>query len=97
MLSLPGLQALVAVIEEESFTRAAERLNATQSGVSQQIAKLERALDVVLLQRRAAGVTPTPAGQALYRRSVAMLEEMARTEAEARSYAGSLTGTIRSG
>jgi DNA-binding transcriptional LysR family regulator len=97
MLSLSGLQALVAVIEEESFTKAAERLNATQSGVSQQIAKLERALDVVLLQRRPAGVTPTPAGQALYRRSVGVLEEMARTEAEARSYAGSLTGTIRLG
>ena len=97
MLSLSGLQALVAVIEEESFTKAAERLNATQSGVSQQVAKLERALDVVLLQRSPAGVRPTPAGQALYRRSVGVLEEMARTEAEARSFAGSLTGTIRFG
>ncbi len=97
MLSLSGMQALVAVIEEESFTRAAERLNATQSGVSQQIAKLERRLDVTLLQRRPAGVRPTVAGQTLYRRSVAVLEEIARAEAEARSYAGSLTGTIRLG
>jgi LysR family nitrogen assimilation transcriptional regulator len=97
MLPLAGMQALVAVIEEESFTRAAERLNATQSGVSQQIAKLERVLDVVLLQRRPTGVTPTPAGRVLYRRSVAMLEEMGRAEAETRRYAGSLTGTIRLG
>src|SRR5689334_1814346 len=97
MLSLSGMQALVAVVEEESFTRAAERLNATQSGVSQQIAKLERRLDVILLQRRPAGVRPTAAGQALYRRSVTVLEEIARAEAEARSYAGSLTGTIRLG
>jgi DNA-binding transcriptional LysR family regulator len=42
-------------------------------------------------------VTPTPAGQALYRRTVGVLEEMARTEAEPRSYAGTLTGTIRLG
>lgn len=97
MLSLSGMQALVAVIEEESFTKAAERLNATQSGVSQQIAKLERGLGVVLLQRRAGGVTPTPAGQVLYRKGVALLEETARAEAEARSYAGSMTGTIRLG
>jgi DNA-binding transcriptional LysR family regulator len=61
MLSLSGLQALVAVIEEESFTKAAERLNATQSGVSQQIAKLEGALDVVLLRRGPPRGAPPPA------------------------------------
>lgn len=58
MISLSGLQALVAVIEEASFTGAAHRLNATQSGISQQIAKLERGLGVLLLQRRPAGVFP---------------------------------------
>ena len=97
MISLSGMQALVAVIEEGSFTRAAHRLNATQSGVSQQIGKLERRLDVILLQRGPSGVDPTPAGQALYRKSVAVLEEIARAETEARSYAGGMTGTIRLG
>ena len=97
MLSVGGMRALVAVIEEESFTKAAQRLNATQSGVSQQIAKLERGLDVLLLQRRPGGAAPPPAGLALYRKSVSVLEEMARAEAEVRRYAGSLTGTIRLG
>ncbi len=97
MLSLASMQAFVAVIEEGSFTKAAERLTATQSGVSQRIAKLEQSLDVVLLLRAPAGVTPTLAGHALYRRCVVVLEETARAEAEVRSYAGSLTGTIRLG
>ena len=97
MLSLANMRALVAVVEEGSFTKAAERLGATQSGVSQQVAKLERGLDVVLLRRGPAGVAPTPAGHALYRRSVAVLEETAKAEAEAKSYGGSLTGSIRLG
>jgi LysR family transcriptional regulator, nitrogen assimilation regulatory protein len=97
MLSLANMRALVAVVEEGSFTRAAERLNATQSGVSQQIASLERGLNVALLDRRPAGAVPTPAGRALYRRSVAVLEEAAHAEAEAKSYSGSLTGSIRLG
>ncbi len=80
MLSLAALQALVAVIEEGSFTRAAGRLAATQSGVSQRIAKLERNLDVVLL-RAPAGVMPTSAGQALYRKCVAILDDTARAAA----------------
>lgn len=97
MLSLAAMQALVAVIEEGSFTRAAERLAATQSGVSQRIARLERSLDVVLLLRAPAGVMPTSAGQALYRKCLAILDDAARAEAAVRSYAGSLSGTIRLG
>ena len=97
MLSLANMRALVAVVEEGSFTRAAERLGATQSGVSQQIAKLERGLAVVLLARAPEGVAATPAGRALYRRSVAVLDETARATAEALSYRGSLSGSIRLG
>ena len=82
MLSLAAMQALVAVIEEGSFTQAAERLAATQSGVSQRVARLERSLDVVLLLRAPAGVTPTSAGQALYRKCLVILDETARAEAE---------------
>lgn len=97
MLSLANMRALVAVVEEGSFTRAAERLNATQSGISQQVAKMERSLDVVLLERKPAGIAPTPAGLALYARSVAVLEGVVRAEAEAKRYSGSFTGAIRMG
>ena len=43
-VSLRQIRAVVAVCEEGSFTRAAARENATQSGISQHIAALERSL-----------------------------------------------------
>src|ERR1043166_5356429 len=62
-VSLRQIRALVAVCEEGSFTRAAARENATQSGISQHIAALERALGVRLFERSHAGVRATPAGR----------------------------------
>jgi DNA-binding transcriptional LysR family regulator len=64
-LQLRQLAALAAVVEENSFSRAADRLGYTQSAVSQQIAALEKLLGERLLIRpeRAHPLTLTPAGQ----------------------------------
>lgn len=97
MLTLPAMRTFVAVVEEGSFTRAAERLNATQSGVSQQIAKLERGTGVPLLVRAAMGVVPTPAGRQLYQRCLSLLHDAAATEASLRTYADGLVGEVRFG
>ena len=51
MLTLQRLQALKAVGEEGSFTRAAEKLLYSQSAVSQHIAALEDYLGVPLVNR----------------------------------------------
>jgi len=45
------LQCFLSVAESGSFTKAAEKVSRTQSAVSQQISKLEQALDVTLLKR----------------------------------------------
>ena len=47
-VTIRGLQALLAVYEEQSFSRAADRENATQSGMSTQVKKLETTLDTKL-------------------------------------------------
>ena len=40
-VSIKQLKAFVAVVEEKSFSQAAERLNATQSGMSMLVQNLE--------------------------------------------------------
>lgn len=66
-LEIRHLAALVAVADEGSFARAATALGFTQSAVSQQIASLEKAVGMPVLDRPK-GPRPaelTPAGQLL--------------------------------
>lgn len=72
----------VAAYEERSFTLAAARENATQSGVSQHIRKLEAGYGVRLFERQGTAVLPTPAGEIYYRHCIEILR--ASTEAVAR-------------
>ncbi|HEU0019464.1 MAG TPA: LysR family transcriptional regulator, partial [Thermoleophilaceae bacterium] len=59
------LRAFVAVAEELSFSRAAERVGLAQQALSAQVRQLEGRLDVKLFKRTTRRVTPTPAGEAL--------------------------------
>lgn len=68
MRRLPGLSALKVfevVGQTRSFTRAAERLNLTQSAVSKQIRNLEDDIREPLVIRRHRHLELTPAGAAL--------------------------------
>lgn len=58
-------RAFLAAIEAESFSEAAEKINMTQSGVSQHIAKLEDQIGVDLFMRCGTKVKLTPAGEEL--------------------------------
>jgi DNA-binding transcriptional LysR family regulator len=74
------LQAFVAVADAGSFTAAAQRLNSTQSTVSQQIARLEEAVRQTLVDRGERPVRLTPAGERLIghgRRILALQSEAA--------------------
>ena len=58
---MQNLRIFVAAYEEGSFTLAANRENATQSGVSQHIRNLEDRYGVQLFRREKGRVFPTPA------------------------------------
>lgn len=63
---LPSLRALAAfqtVARCGSFTRAADLLNVTQSGISRQIAQLEGHLGAALFERQPSGVVLTRIGE----------------------------------
>jgi DNA-binding transcriptional LysR family regulator len=59
------LRALVAVVEAGGFTPAAERLNRTQSAVSQKIARLESLLGWKVFERNSRGLRLTARGENL--------------------------------
>jgi len=83
-MNLDDLQAFVAAVETGSVGRAALRLNLTQPAVSRRIQRLEEALDTTLLDRDSKPAKPTPAGEAAYRRGVAVLRATAALERDAR-------------
>ena len=62
---LVDLNALLAIAEEGSFTRAAARLGTSQSSLSHVIRRLETRLGVRLLTRTTRSVAPTAAGERL--------------------------------
>src|SRR5258707_14509040 len=94
-IPLRQIRAVIAVCEEGSFTRAAERENATQSGISQHVATVERTLGVKLFERSARGIAPTPAGLRYYKSCVEAGGRAAKAHKEARRLAGLVTGDLR--
>ncbi|RYZ29166.1 MAG: LysR family transcriptional regulator, partial [Propionibacteriaceae bacterium] len=61
-IDLRQLRALVAVVEEGSFTDAAIALGTSQASVSRAVAALESALGTRVLRRTSRQVTTTAAG-----------------------------------
>jgi LysR family nitrogen assimilation transcriptional regulator len=74
--SLRDIRIFVAAYEERSFTAAAIREHATQSGVSQHIRKLEESFRVKLFSRARGQVAPTPAADAYYGRCIQILRNI---------------------
>ena len=97
MFSIRQLRSFVAASEEGSFTRAAKRENATQSGISQHVSALESLLGTPLFDRTAAGVELTTAGRLFYPRAVAALRGLDLGVVEVRAALGGLSGTVRAG
>lgn len=96
-MNLRQLAAFVGIYEEGSFNKAAQRLNATQSGLSMQIRNLEDSLGTPLFDRSAKGVTPTFAGTRLYAVAVDVLRRLDAAELELRSLSGTVSGPLRIG
>jgi len=92
--SFRDIRLFVAAYEERSFTAAARRENATQSGVSQHIRKLEDSLRVKLFARSKGRVMPTPAGDSYYRHCIELLGAHAKATNAVRSHGSGLDGNI---
>ena len=92
--SFRDIRLFVAAYEERSFTAAARRENATQSGVSQHVRKLEDSLGVGLFVRNKGRVVATPAGDSYYRHCIELLNGHAKATAAVRRHGAGLQGDI---
>ncbi|NUP79099.1 MAG: LysR family transcriptional regulator [Nonomuraea sp.] len=97
VFDLQALRLFDEVARSGSFTAAAELLGYTQSAVSRRIAALERAGGGPLFERLPRGVRLTPAGLALHRHAVAVLDRLERAGEELAAIHGGHGGTLRVG
>ena len=96
-ITIRQLQYFVAVYEEATFSKAAEREHCSQSALSVQIRNMEEILNRSLFERSVNGVTPTAAGQRFYRHSVAILHSVNLAMLEMEEVRGQVAGQVRAG
>ncbi len=87
----------MAVAEELHFRRAAARLHATQSAVSQQVKELERRLGVALLTRNRRSVALTDAGAAFLGDATEIFARHEAALAKARAIGAGRRGSLTVG
>lgn len=96
-MTLKQLRYLVAVAEEGSFTRAAERLFVSQPALSHQIKALETSVGGELLERLPHTVDLTPMGRAFLPHAIAAVNAAEEARHEARAVGELEAGLLRIG
>ena len=94
-LDILTLQLFLAVCEEGTLTRAAEREAIAPSAVSKRLAELEAALGVTLFVRQAKGMTLTAAGETMLHHSRRMLQNVEDIGVELGAYRMGIRGYVR--
>jgi LysR family nitrogen assimilation transcriptional regulator len=97
MVEFRQLRYLVAIVDAGSFSKASALLHIAQPALSQQMADLEADLGARLLERSVRGVTPTPAGQAVYRHAQTLLRLREQTRDVAHMAGTAVSGRVRLG
>ena len=74
ILTLQQMEALIFLVEERSFSRAAKRMLLTQPALTKNIRHVEDCLGVKVVNRSSAGVSLTPEGKILYNAAQRMVK-----------------------
>lgn len=92
---LVTLNLVLAIAETRSITRGAQREHLALAAASKRLSDLESRLGVQLFERRARGIEPTAAGQAVVRHVRALHAGLNALEDEVADYAHGVRGTLR--
>lgn len=88
MINPVWLRSFCTLVEVGHFTRTAERLHMTQSGVSQHVRKLEEQLELLLLDRHGKRFELTYAGERLYREASDIVQALSDLDQRVREDSG---------
>lgn len=91
------MRCFVAVAEELSFRRAADRMNMTQPPLSRQIKILEERVNLRLLERNNRRVSLTSAGESFYQSAIDIIQRSEQAVLNARQAERGETGSIALG
>jgi DNA-binding transcriptional LysR family regulator len=94
-MQIESLKVFCDLVETESFTKAAQINNVTQSAVSQQISSLERIFKSLLIERSKKQFRLTREGQVLYDYSKQILQSYASLDNRMQELKEIISGTIR--
>lgn len=84
-IKLRQLEYFTRVLEVGNITRAADQLHVAQTALGIQIRNLEEEMRVPLLERHSRGVSPTRAGEILYRHATGILSRVDQAIVEVRT------------
>src|ERR1700741_1764492 len=94
-LDLTTLQLFLAVYEEGTLTRAAEREAIAISAASKRLLELEQAVGATLFRRTARGMTLTPAGETLLHHARRVMRDVENIGIELAGHASGVRGYVR--
>ncbi len=95
MVNYKQLLAFVTVVDEGGFSAAAKKLFITQPAVSWQIKSIEKALDVLLIERSDRDVLLTQAGEILYRNAKIIIDQYKVLDEDIDQFKNNENGNLR--
>lgn len=91
------IQYFHSVVENNSFSLAAEECNISQSAISQQIKALENELGFKLLERNNRKFTLTPAGEYFYKKTLILVSDYRKIVSDSYNIATNKNNTLNIG
>ncbi|MDY3870927.1 MAG: selenium metabolism-associated LysR family transcriptional regulator [Clostridiaceae bacterium] len=93
-MDIKQLEVFTAVVDSNSFSKAAEQLHLTQPTVSTHIASLEKELKIKLIVRTTKEIFPSEAGKLLYQYARKILRTRKEAVEAIQAYSKEMCGTI---
>lgn len=94
-IDLTSLRLFVAVCQEKSIARAAEREFIAPSAVSRRIGEIEDIIGLPVIHRQSRGISVTPVGEAVYRHAQAVIASIEALGAELSQFSSGAKGQVR--